>query len=93
MSNDESPAVHRFKSVDVAIKVSSSVLHTGGSVCAIHAKLFTAMHVNIPYKTTLTTEFYIHGSVHRESNLIIFQHDATYSVYYISAGSSTYFGY
>jgi len=26
-------------------------------------------------------KFYIHGSVHRESNLIIFQQDATYSVY------------
>jgi len=26
---------------------------------------------------------YIHGSVHRESNLIIVQQDATYSVYYI----------
>jgi len=35
---------------------------------------------------------YIHGSVHRESNLIIFQQDATYSVYYISVGSSTCFG-
>jgi hypothetical protein len=37
-------------------------------------------------------EFYIHGSVHRESNLITAQQDATYSVYYISVGSSTYFG-
>ena len=36
--------------------------------------------------------FYIHGSVHRESNLITFQQDATYSVYYISVGSSTCFG-
>ena len=35
---------------------------------------------------------YIHGSVHRESNLIIVQQDATYSVYYISVGSSTCFG-
>ena len=35
---------------------------------------------------------YTHGSVHRESNLITVQQDATYSVYYISAGSSTYFG-
>jgi len=26
---------------------------------------------------------YIHGSVHRESNLITVQQDATYSVYYI----------
>jgi len=30
--------------------------------------------------------------VPRESNLIIFQQDATYSVYYISVGSSTCFG-
>ena len=35
--------------------------------------------------------FYIHGSVHRESNLITVQQDATYSVYYISVGSSTCF--
>jgi len=27
--------------------------------------------------------------VYRESNLIIFQHDATYSVHYISLGTST----
>jgi len=37
-------------------------------------------------------EFYIHGSMRRESNLIIVQQDATYSVYYISVGSSTCFG-
>jgi len=30
--------------------------------------------------------------VHRESNLITVQQDATYSVYYISVGSSTCFG-
>ena len=36
--------------------------------------------------------FYIHGSVHRSSNLITVQQDATYSVYYISVGSSTCFG-
>jgi len=36
--------------------------------------------------------FYIHGSVHRESRLISVQQDATYSVYYISVGSSTCFG-
>ena len=38
------------------------------------------------------TFLYIHGSVHRESNLIIVQQAATYSVYYISVGSSTCFG-
>jgi len=30
--------------------------------------------------------------LHRESNLITVQQDATYSVYYISVGSSTCFG-
>ena len=34
----------------------------------------------------------MHGFVCRESNLIIVQQDATYSVYYISVGSSTRFG-
>ena len=33
------------------------------------------------------SKFYIHGSVHRESNLITVQQDATYSIYYISVGS------
>ena len=41
---------------------------------------------------TLTEEFYIHGSMHRESNLITVQQDATYSVYYISVRSSICFG-
>ena len=36
--------------------------------------------------------FFIRGSVHRESNSITVQQDATYSVYYISVGSSTCFG-
>ena len=44
------------------------------------------------FRLTFALIFYIHGSVHRESNLIIFQQDATYSVYYISVGSSTCFG-
>ena len=37
-------------------------------------------------------EFYIHGFVHGESNLIIVQQDATYSVHYVSVGRSTCFG-
>ena len=41
---------------------------------------------------TLFFVLYVHGSVHRESNLITVQKDATYSVYYISVGSSTCFG-
>ena len=36
--------------------------------------------------------FNTHGSMHRESNLIIVQQDATYSVYYISVDNSTRFG-
>jgi len=43
-------------------------------------------------KNGLYTVLCIHGSVHRESNLITVQQDATYSVYYISVGSSTCFG-
>ena len=35
----------------------------------------------------------LRGSVRRESNLITVQQDATYSVYYISVGSSTCFGW
>ena len=34
----------------------------------------------------------MYGSMHRESNLITVEQDATYSVYYISVGSSTCFG-
>ena len=37
-------------------------------------------------------QFYIHGSVDRESNFITVQQVAAYSVYYISVGSSTCFG-
>ena len=48
------------------------------------------------YKSTLEKFyiffFYIHGPLHRESNLITVRQDATYSVYYISVGCSTYFG-
>jgi len=40
----------------------------------------------------LCGDFYIQGSVHRESNLITVQQDATYSLYCISVGSSTCFG-
>jgi len=35
--------------------------------------------------------FYIHASVRRESNFIIIQQDAIYSVYYVAVGSSTCF--
>jgi len=41
------------------------------------------------YLRNSSNVFYIHGSVHRESNLITVQQDATYSVYYISVGNIT----
>ena len=40
-------------------------------------------------KIIVINKVYVHGSVYRESNLITVQQDATYSVYYISVGSST----
>jgi hypothetical protein len=39
---------------------------------------------------SVSSFFNIHGSAHRESNLITVQQDATYSVHF-SVGSSTYF--
>ena len=42
--------------------------------------------LHVSDELALLQVFYIHGSVHRESNLIIVQQDATYSVYYISVG-------
>jgi len=48
--------------------------------------------INVAEVSLCSLQFYIHRSVHRESNLIIFQQDATYSVYYISVGTSTCFG-
>jgi len=50
------------------------------------------IHLHFIARIMSPEEFYIHGSVHRESNLITVQQDATYSVYYISVGSSTCFG-
>jgi len=57
-------------------------------------KLGGMREFNRPYCSFATTvsQFYISGSVHCESNLINVQQDATYSVYYISVGSSTCFG-
>ena len=51
----------------------------------------TKWHKN-PANVNIGLYIYIHGSVHRESNLITVQRDATYSVYYSSVGSSTCFG-
>jgi len=58
--------------------------------------LSTVWHKNVILITATRRKhsiFNIYGSMPRESNLIIvFQQDATYSVYYISVGSSTCFG-
>ena len=51
-----------------------------------------AMSVTFMTGYKIIERFYTHGSVHHESNLIAVQQDATYSVYYISVGSSTCFG-
>ena len=48
----------------------------------------TYMGQNVCYLWKSFNEFYMHGSVHHESNLRTVQQDATYSVYYISVGSS-----
>ena len=51
------------------------------------------MYLNIYWSVIFIYIYiYVHGSVHHDSNLIIVQQDATYSVYYISVGSSTCFG-
>ena len=49
-------------------------------------------NVSTNHRQSYLKEFYVCGSVQCESNLIIFQQDATYSVYYISVGSCTCFG-
>ena len=59
-------------------------------VATCYGRMLTCSQMS-PLQTTFA-KFYIHGSVHRESNLIIVQQDATYSVYYISVDSSTCFG-
>jgi len=57
-----------------------------GSEYSLYAVLFSTGNYD------WRTEFYIHGSMQHESNLTTVQQDATYSVYYISVGSSTCFG-
>ena len=47
----------------------------------------------IIYPILILYNFYIHGSVHRESYLITVQQDATYSVFYISVGTSACCGF
>jgi len=61
--------------------------------CVIGSLTITEFRHMTSFRQTNTVKFYIHVSVHRESNLItVFQKDATNSVYYITAGSSTCFG-
>jgi hypothetical protein len=57
----------------------------------LHIKLSACFRITST-KCCVNTVFPIHGPVHRESNSITVQQDATYSVYYISVGSSTRFG-
>ena len=54
--------------------------------------LFSIKVAGIQSQVYFKVFFFIHVSVHHESNLIIVQQDATYSVYYISIFSSTRFG-
>ena len=56
--------------------------HTWVHAC-IYIYIHGSMHIYI---------YILHGSMHHELNLIIVHQDATYSVYYISVGSSTCFG-
>ena len=56
-----------------------------------HTTFRTQREFEIKNKSGIN-EFYIHGSVHRESNLLTVQQDTTYSVYYISVGNTKYFG-
>ena len=65
--------------------VNKSLLLTF-SIILIWQKIFASL------SKLLLKEFYMHGSMHRESNLITVQQDVTYSVYYIYGGSSTCFG-
>jgi len=51
----------------------------------------TDLCVNKPHQSRSYLNHFVHGSVHRELNLMTVQQDVTYSVYYISVGSSTCF--
>jgi len=72
--------------VNVRESFKSSIQYAGRMPCFSALKLLVYSH-----KCTSKYFFFIHGSVHHESNLIIVQQDVTYSVYYISVGSSTCF--
>ena len=67
---------------------------SGRCVLADEGSYFAPKTANLHQATRrhIPKDFYMHGSVHRESNLITVQQDATYSVYYISVDSSTCFG-
>ena len=57
----------------------------------IYIYIHIYIHTHTHKHTHTHTHTHTHGSVHRESTLITVQQDATYSVYYISVGSSTCF--
>ena len=61
-------------------------------VYTVHSEVENTSVNDVHRRKTKDFEFCRHGSVHRESNLITVQQDATYAVYYISVGSSTCFG-
>jgi len=66
----------------IIIKCSAVIVHLLDHLTEKTGILFTLK---------LYIVLHIHGSVHRESNLITVQQEVTYSVYYISVGSSTRF--
>ena len=61
----------------------------GNAMVSIHGTY--CWRIRTYYSKCLLFFLYIYGSVHREWNLMTVQQDATYSVYYISVGSSTCF--
>jgi len=74
-----------------AVLILSREFYIQGSV---HREFYIqgSVHREFYIHGSVHREFCIHGSVHHESNLIIvFQQDATYSVYSISVGSYTCF--
>ena len=75
----------KLRSAERIVKIMSSRNPSSQYPFPLHLILFH-------FQKRENVSFYIHVSVHRESNLITVQQDATYSVYYISVGSSTCFG-
>ena len=89
---------HRVAACVTAAQQCSVLLTLPSASGCRYATILASPHLQLTHrlqawlafrKVYCFTKFYIHGSVHRESNLIIY---ATYSVYYISVGSTTCFG-